>query len=115
MTTQVADRAQLRTEFLIEAVGGGAALAALLGVNRSQPTRWRQGAERPSPVSARMMIDLEHVLDRAMLLWAPSIALAWLGGTNAYLDGARPIDVLRTRGVSEVLDALDAAEAGAIG
>lgn len=108
-------RTEHRTAFLAEIIGGKARLAAVLGVNRSQPTKWSKGQERPSPEHARLMIDLEHVLDRALLLWAPSVAVSWLQGNNSYLDGARPIEVLRTRGASDVLDALDAAEAGAIG
>lgn len=113
MTT--ATRSTNRAEFLIETLGGGTRLAELLGVNRSQPTRWRKGVEQPSPIHARLMIDLEHVLDRALLLWTPKVALSWLTGTNSYLEGARPIDVLLSRGSSEVLDALDATEAGVLG
>lgn len=101
-----------RTEFLIDALGSGAALAELLGVSRSQPTRWRKGDETPSPERARELIDLDHVMARARMLWEPDVALAWLVGANAFLAGARPVDVLRTRGSREVIEALDAELAG---
>jgi uncharacterized protein (DUF2384 family) len=58
--------------------------------------------------------DEATVLARATMLWDPETARAWLEGTNPYLEGARPIDVLRARGPREVLEALDAAEAGSL-
>ncbi|MDR3201760.1 MAG: MbcA/ParS/Xre antitoxin family protein [Bifidobacteriaceae bacterium] len=106
-------QARQRTEFLCDTLGSGAALAGLLGVSRSQPTRWRQGAEVPSPETGRLLIDLDHVMARATALWAPEVALAWLTGANAFLSGARPIDVLRSAGSRDVVSALDAALAGA--
>ncbi|WP_306303795.1 antitoxin Xre/MbcA/ParS toxin-binding domain-containing protein [Rhodococcus wratislaviensis] len=35
-------------------------------------------------------------------------ARTWLESTNAYLDGARPLDVLQRSGPAPVLEALDA-------
>lgn len=102
-----------RTEFLIDAVGGGSTLADLLGVSRSQPTRWRTGKESPSPQIARELVDLDHVMARASMLFTQPVALDWLSSANSYLDGARPIDVLKTRGSAEVIASLDAAMAGA--
>jgi putative toxin-antitoxin system antitoxin component (TIGR02293 family) len=102
-----------RTRFLIEFYGGVRRLAGVLGVSASQPSRWQAGAERPGPEAARRLLDLDHVLARALLLWEPAVALDWLESPNGFLDHARPIDVLRTRGASEVLDALDAASSGA--
>ncbi len=105
--------AQERTEFLISAIGSGTALAEVLGVARSQPTRWRHGQESPSPETARELIDLDHVMARALMLFPQPVAVDWLTSANSYLDNARPIDVLRTRGSAEVIDALDATMAGA--
>ena len=105
--------AQQRTEFVIAAVGSAANLAKLLNVSRSQPTRWRNGEEIPSPGVARALIDLDHVMARALLLFPQPVALDWLNSANSFLDGARPIDVLQTRGSTEVIQALDAVMAGA--
>jgi len=82
-------------------------------VSKSQPSRWKSGAELPGPEAARRLVDLDHALSRALLLWEPKTAVTWLESPNGYLDRARPIDVLMTRGSSEVLDALDAALSGA--
>ncbi|MEU2004844.1 antitoxin Xre/MbcA/ParS toxin-binding domain-containing protein [Rhodococcus sp. NPDC019627] len=87
---------------------GGAQLAAIVGVNRSQPSRWIKGVERPGPAAAPLLIDLEHVLARARLVWGETAAHTWLESANAYLDGARPLDVLQLSGPAPVLEALDA-------
>lgn len=110
-----ASLAAKRTALAVEALGSATKLAVLLDVNRSQPSRWLSGAEQPSPAKARELIDLDHVLARAVLVWEPDVARDWLTSSNGYLDGARPIDVLRTRGSREVLEALDAAMQGAFG
>jgi hypothetical protein len=107
-------QAQLRTQFLIESVGGVTRLASMLHVSKSQPSRWGSGAESPGPEAGRLLIDLDHVMARAQLLWAPQVATTWLNSPNAFLDGARPVDVLRTRGSGDVIQALDATMSGAI-
>ena len=104
--------APARTRWLAQAVGGGARLAEMLGVSASQTSRWASGKERPGPRSAPLLIDLEHVLARVRLVWAEPAATNWMLGANAHLGGARPIDVLTTKGPGPVLDALDAAAWG---
>lgn len=105
--------AKERTEFLIGSYGGVTKLARTLGVSASQPSRWRSGAERPGLETAQRLLDLDHVIARALLLWQPDVAVTWLESPNAFLDHARPIDVVLSRGAGEVLDAIDAALSGA--
>ena len=108
----VVPQAQERTAFLIENLGSAATLAELLRVNRSQTTRWRNGTDLPSPMMSRLLLDVDHIFARTRMLWGKDAALAWLTGNNAFLGGARPVDVLRSRGTRDVLDALDAELAG---
>jgi Protein of unknown function (DUF2384) len=96
-----------RVRYLADVLGA-ARLAEVVGVNRSQPSRWITGEERPGPIAAPVLIDLEHVIARARLVWGETAAATWLGSANSYLDGARPIDVLRLSGAAPVLEALDA-------
>lgn len=92
----------------MDVLGSAQRLADLLGVNASQPSRWAAGHERPSVAVAPLLIDLEHVVARVRLVWSEAAALTWLESANAYLGGARPIDVLCLHGPGDVLDALDA-------
>ena len=47
-----------------------------------------------------------------MLVWDASVILDWLTGPNGFLEGARPIDVIATRGTTEVVEAIEAEAAG---
>lgn len=108
VTIEIAHRAGA----VAAALGSKAQLASMLEVSPSQPTRWIDGSESPNSENARVIVDLDHVIARAGLLWKPSVIGAWLNGSNAFLDGARPIDVLRTTGSAPVIDALDQELAG---
>lgn len=98
----------VRTGFLIDTLGSGAEVARLLGVNRSQPSQWRSGKEAPSAATAQQLLDLDYVMAKALQIWPVKAALDWFQGSNGHLDGARPIDVLKLRGTTEVIQALEA-------
>lgn len=104
----------LRADTVAKALGSRTKLAQLLKVSVSQPTRWIKGDESPNSENTRTIVDLEHVVTRARLLWGDDeVVNAWLTGRNGFLDGARPIDVIATEGSGPVIDALDQATAGA--
>lgn len=106
-------RPQERTQFLIDAIGGVTSLARALGVSPSQPSRWKSGDEVPSPEIAARLLDLDHVVAFGMQAWDPAVLMDWMSSANGFLDGARPIEVLRHRGSAEVIDALRATISGA--
>lgn len=97
----------------VVSVLGSNVVADLLGVARSQPGRWRKGAEQISPGNRRRLTDLDHVLNRLLQVLWPELAGEWLTAPNPHLSGARPIDVLILRGAGPVLHALDALDQGA--
>lgn len=96
---------------LVAALGSNQA-AEILGVSRSQPSRWRSGHERPSSSHLKAVTDLDYVMARLLQTFPPAVARVWLTSTNAHL-GARPIDVLKLRGPAAVITAIDAEDAGA--
>lgn len=102
-----------RAATVAEAIGNRAKLAKLLAVSPSQPTRWIDGTETPNPTNAQTIVDLDYVVARAGLLWKPAVITEWLNGHNAFLDGARPIDVIKIHGSATVIDALDQELSGA--
>ncbi|WP_334151142.1 antitoxin Xre/MbcA/ParS toxin-binding domain-containing protein [Microbacterium sp.] len=110
MDLEIANRANVVAKVL----GSRAKLANILKVSTSQPTRWIKGQESPNSENTRAIVDLEHVVIRARLLWGDDeVVNAWLTGRNGFLDGARPIDVIATQGSGPAIDALDQATAGA--
>src|SRR5699024_11031832 len=74
---------------VIDALGSNT-VADLLGVARSQPSRWRSGEEGPSSENRKKLSDLDHVLDRLLAELHPDQAGLWLTGPNPHFTGARP-------------------------
>jgi transcriptional regulator with XRE-family HTH domain len=110
-TSGIVVSAEERLEYLARGIGSNR-VAELLGVSKSQPSRWRSGQESMSADSRRRLHDLDYVWSRLLLLYPAKQAEIWLTSHNAVLGG-RPIDVLRTRGAGPVVAALDAVEQGA--
>jgi hypothetical protein len=88
----------------------GVALAGLLGVNRSQITRWLRGAGI-DPLNAERIDLLELVWGNLRRLYEPDAARAWLFGLNPHLGDRRPIDVIRAGRVEELVRAIRAERA----
>lgn len=85
-------------------------LAALLGVNRSQITRWLQGAGI-DPLNAEKIDLLELVWANLLRLYDREAALAWLSGVNPLLGDRRPIDLVRAGRAEELMRAIRAERA----
>lgn len=93
-------------------VGGQAKLARLIGVSPSRVTRWLQD-EIPDPENQRKVEGVEFVLSRLLSVFERETALKWLQGVNANLRNRRPIDLLAAGRVAEVIEAIEAEDAGA--
>ncbi len=103
------DMVRARLSGLIE-VWGSNRVATLLGVSKSQPSRWQAGKEGISGHNAQLIIDLDFVSARLLAVLRPPAIDAWLEGPNPWLGGGRPIDVLRHRGPLAVMQAVEAEE-----
>jgi uncharacterized protein (DUF2384 family) len=91
---------------------GASTVAALLGVNRSMVTRWRSGRSRISEEMGERIINLHDIFTRAFQVFRPNIAVMWLMGSEPFLNGARPLDVLVTRGAAPLIEALGGIDSG---
>lgn len=105
-------QAAARTRLVAACLGGTRAAARALRVAPSQVSRWSSGEARPAPDQARRLLDLDHVIAQAQLLWATDeLVRDWLTSHNSHL-GARPIDVVDRHGSGPVVDAIRAELAG---
>src|SRR5437762_12588221 len=84
-----------------------AQVADMLGVNRSQVTRWLQGAGI-DPLNAEKVDLLELVWSKLLRLYERDAALAWLFGVNPRLGDRRPIDLVRAGRIEELMRAIRA-------
>ena len=102
-------REKLRS--LTEDLGSQARVARALGVSRSRVSRWLK-TEEPDPENRRKVEGLEFVLARALSFMNPETVVAWLNGSEPFLNDARPIHYLARGRVADVIRALDAFHAG---
>jgi hypothetical protein len=84
-----------------------ARVADLLGVSRSQVTRWLRGAGIDL-ANAEKVDLLELVWANLLRLYEPEAALAWLFGINPVLGDRRPIDLVRAGRTEELMRAIRA-------
>jgi len=84
-----------------------AQLADLLGVSRSQVTRWLRGAGI-DPLNAEKVDLLDLVWSNLLRLYEREAALSWLFGMNPFLGDRRPIDLIRAGRTEELMRAIRA-------
>ncbi|MHB1712741.1 MAG: antitoxin Xre/MbcA/ParS toxin-binding domain-containing protein, partial [Acidimicrobiales bacterium] len=86
-------------------------LALALDVDPGQVSRWIHG--QPSDLRNAERVDLlELVLSELDRVYDREAAIRWLSGMNPHLGDRRPIDVIRTGRVEELLTALRTELAG---
>jgi len=84
-----------------------ARLADMLGVSRSQVTRWLRGAGI-DPLNAEKVDLLELVWSNVLRIYDRDAALAWLFGVNPLLGDRRPVDLIRLGRTEELMRAIRA-------
>jgi len=89
-----------------------AEMALAFGVDRSNMARWKAGLAL-SPDNASRLQAFDVVVSLLLGFLAPTTIPKWLRGVNAHLGNRRPIDVLRTGRLSEVVAAIENERSGA--
>jgi uncharacterized protein (DUF2384 family) len=97
----------------LDAAFGTRPVAKLLDVGAGTVTNWKRRRHAISPEYAKRIIELHDVIVRALQVFSARVAMDWLVGNEPFLNGARPIDVLVTRGAAPLIDALAAVDATA--
>lgn len=90
---------------------GSRRLAELLGVDAAQVARWQDG-DVIDVINAERVDLLEVVMAHLSRLYSVETAQRWLVGLNPNLGDRRPVDLIRRRRTSEVLDAIANERAG---
>ncbi len=83
-------------------------VAKLLDVGSGTVTNWKSRRHAISAEYVKRIIELHDVMVRALQVYQPRTAMDWLVGKEPFLDHARPIDVIVTRGAAPLIMALDA-------
>jgi hypothetical protein len=109
MAMPVAVREKLRA--VTRDLGSQARVARLLGVSPSRVSRWLR-TEEPDPENRRKLEGVEFVLARLLSLYRREAAIDWLQAVNPFLRNQRPIELLAEGRITDVLQAIDADEAG---
>jgi len=103
---------RLRIDSALRAFRSEAALAAGLGVSRSQLTRWRAG-QQPDPENAARLAGIDAVVELLGEFLSETSIPKWLNSPNAHLANRRPLSLLRAGQLSEVIAAVEAEKSGA--
>ena len=102
-------RDQLRTICSLVGIG---ATARLLGVSRSQPSRWESGRKSPSPDHRRRISELSYMLDRLTQVLKHDFIVEWLATPQPRLSGSTPATVFRLKGARPVIEVIESIHEG---
>lgn len=64
--------------------------------------------EEPGSSAAPVSKEIDYVLVRANQVWGPDAARIWITSANAFLGGARPLEVLEREGAARLIEVLRA-------
>jgi uncharacterized protein (DUF2384 family) len=98
-------------ERLVAAFGNDS-VARLLDVESPMVVTWTTRVVKIDYDHTKRIMDLHDVFTRALRIFQPRTAMDWLVGNEPYLEFARPVDVLLTRGSGPLIEALEAIDSG---
>lgn len=110
MATAVAKKLDSITE-----AGGISAreIAQLLETTPQTVSRWRTGRSTPRPGSLTRLLQLEWLASQLAEVYYPDEARIWLFSPHRDMDGRRPVDLIASDKVDEVLAIIDRLQSAA--
>lgn len=97
---------QAKLARVVELLDSRSAVADALGVHRSRITRWLAG-DQLDPENRAKLDGLEYILSRLLDQMSRTTARKWLEGINAHLGNRRPVDLIASQRVAEVVAAVE--------
>lgn len=91
-----------------------AAVAEAIGVNRTQPSRWREG-QTPDPENVDRLVGLDVVVQLLTGFLGETTIPKWLQAPNPRLGDRAPLYMLRQGRLPDVIAAIQAEKSGAFG
>lgn len=91
-----------------------AAVAEAIGVNRTQPSRWREG-QMPDSENVDRLVGLDVIVQLLTGFLSESTIPKWLQAPNPRLGDRTPLYMLRQGRLPDVIAAIQAEKSGAFG
>ena len=93
----------------IKQTGGISAreVAQLLETTPQTVSRWRTGRSAPRPNSLARLLRLEWLADQLGHVYEPDEARLWLFSPHRDMEGKRPVDLIASGRMDEVLTIID--------
>ena len=93
----------------IKQTGGISAreVAQLLETTPQTVSRWRTGRSAPRPSSLARLLRLEWLADQLGHVYEPDEARLWLFSPHRDMEGKRPVDLIASGRMDEVLTIID--------
>ena len=99
----------------IKQMGGISAreVAQLLEITPQTVSRWRNGRSAPRPNSLARLLRLEWLADQLGQVYEPDEARLWLFSPHRDLAGRRPVDLIASGKIEDVLTIIDRLQSAA--
>ena len=87
-------------------------VAKVLQIRPETVSRWNLGKAFPRPEAARILLDLEYVVERLADLYEPDEARLWLFSRQKLLNGKIPAELIQQGHTDEVIKLIRQIEEG---
>lgn len=89
-------------------------IAEITRVKERQVHNWASGQNRPVGETRDRLLEIHYLVTLLREVYTPEGVEVWLHGRNRTLRGQKPIEMLREGSFTEVLDAVERLQVGAM-